>query len=501
MTTIFDVAAIAGEEVYRAPGHLWYPRFQVQFQLACLRRANYDDVQRARLRQHLLITGPYGWWKSSAAAAFVVDIAGCKDIVTMPKGRPSVPTFLGLGGQGITSERQRGGANDDGEPVEPLVVDPAILFAPELLSYLGRDPKEMQKRVDSLDELLEEGYATVSLVKMRNWKPDKERVAELENQGVTYNPDRGIMRYNVTCAFLACTVPFESKVSEHLASTGFLSRLHISNWEAKDEEVKRMFRLGAGKPGEAIEQLTIYNRKAWRIHFDRVEHPSDAMMSPVVAAYDRTFSRIEREMKIRAAELRTGRVRGEVAQIITAMAAARAVATTKLDEEELIKLEMDGQFHHVPALTYTESDVDNAVKWVEHNAANIFNEWTARARLDSKEASDRELFYGFLETVEGDAYDLADFAKYAVRKDLSKSAAYQRHAGIFRRGWTAASEKVGIFKPLREIMCVVHPERFGLYPGGPDDDEIDGVLTKDAQRIADERASTLSRWKVVTQQG
>lgn len=449
----FDVEE-AGAFEYHEAGRFWYPHLEVAYLLGCLRRPTWSDNVRARLRRHELLYGDRGIWKTSIAKAMLKTYGNSNDLVnvsTQDEARLERPVMMDLGGGGISWERARGSSTQKGDILEPYLPIVNWMFSGELLKWLGSQKSTQDERVNTLNEIMEEGTVTVALVKMGGNSAAKlAAVAErLQAMNVRFNPDLGLMQYDVNLAFVACSRYFSEDEQQRFASSGFLSRFHIAHWNPTEDEFRGAWRKmpgdGAAPNAEVIKE---FNTKAWRMQVPDVPYPPRALMLQVQAAYDRVYTKIEQEFKVPAMQVRSMRDTVDMAQLITAKAFARTVQNT------------DGYL--VPVLQYEEEDAKWAARYVEVQMKAKYDEWLARANTDTSEVEDRAIIFTFLKHMDyAEAFETKEFGEWATKHaipKMSRATAFRKLKLMKERGWIL-SQKPGLYLVSEDIVTILREQK------------------------------------------
>lgn len=458
----FDVEE-AGAFEYHEAGRFWYPHLEISYLLACLKRGAWDNNPRARSRRHELLYGDRGIWKTSIAKAMLYTYGNGNDLVNTSFSdrvtREQRPVILNLGGGGISWERARGSSTPKGDILEPYLPITNFMFSGELLKWLGSQKNVQDERVNTLNEIMEEGTVTVALVKMGGNSAAKlAQVAErMSAINVRFNPEMGLMQYDVNLSLIACSRFFNEDEQHRFATSGFLSRFHIAHWNPTDDEFRGAWRKmpgdGTAPNADIIKE---FNARAWATTFGNVPYPDRHLMMRVQASYDRIYTKIESEFKVSALQVRSMRDIVDMAQLITARAISRTI-------EQKIK---DDDGYLVPSLSYEESDAAWAARYVETQMKAKYDEWLARANVDTSENEDRALIFSFVKSQEGaGAFEANEFVSWAGKDavpKMSRAKAFGKLKVMKERGWLITT-KPGSYLISEDIMSIIKQHRTALY--------------------------------------
>lgn len=458
--SIFFDLEEAGRHEYHEPGRFWYRQIEIALLLSSLKRAGWDDRPAARLRRHTLLYGDRGLWKTSIAKKMLNTYFRGNDLVNISiddNSRFERPVVMDVGGKGISWERARGSASQKGDILDPFFPILNFLFTGELTSFLGEKKQDQQERVKNLNEIMEEGRVTVSLVKMGSATKTKlqETTARLGAMGIKYNSELGIMQYDVGLSILGCSHYLPEDTLKSFIDSGFWSRWHISHYNPTDDEYKGAWKRRAGPSWPHGDQITEFNRRAWATTFENVPYPPDPLLDRVQAAFESVYLDIEEITKRSPREIRSFRDPIDCAQLITAFAVARHVK--------------NADSYTIPVLTYSDEDASQAVRFVEQHMKAKYDEYLARVVVDPNEVSDRKELLAFVEHHnDRDSYfTTAEWRHYAMEKaftKLSSATAYRKLSDMKNRGWIHSVRK-GEWVVGQNIMDIITGGHSSDYGG------------------------------------
>lgn len=427
------MAQIAGSQEYHGGGQMWYPEYLIQTSLSGLRRATWDDNQRARLRRHILVMAGPSCWKSTTSRTWLSEYVGAVDIgevTTENEAAVSLPWT-----SGVSWEKARGSAAQNGRPLTPLLPLANFFIASEFQSFLGRVPQKRAMMTENLNETLEEGRISVGLVKMgsrnpRHLEQDRERLA---TYGVTYNPDTNFISYPVRGAAICCTRPFAPEVHTELELSGLLSRFRLMWWRPSAEAYKAAWEKGPGDPSEHRPALQRLCRMIWESEFRVVNYPPRGLMLVVKNALSRIYAEMEGKLGIPVEKMRSMRDEVDAAQLITVHAVLRTLSPAWRDPNSPTALTFD-------RLSYLEEDATWAARYIERAKGGEFDDWAQNARFDAGLEDLYKTLTEFVKTHDAlDAFARKDIVQWLkTEKSLPSTTAYRRVAVLVREGLLVA---------------------------------------------------------------
>lgn len=359
-------AQYLGRTTYLAMGERVYPQLQINHLLLCMKRTHFDD-RPMRIRRHLLVIAPPAVWKSSAAMQFMERLAGATED-TSDRTRPRIVDVCDT-----TWEAGRGSVAGEGKHrrvTTPVYAIADYLFASEFMSFLGTSRAQQKERVFKLNKMMEEATMSFGLVKAHGAKGP---TGEGEDR-CAFNPETGVLIFKAKGIVVGCTIPPEKEEMELIERSGLKSRMVVCEWHPTDAEHREMWMKGAGRtPEDAAAQLRSFNEKAWRLVFERVNSPPDALIKVVKDLYDDYYNRIERLLNISTLETRSNRDTTEIAMLIAAHAIARNVSEWDTTNGWII-----------PELTYREIDAIQAREFARDHLEALYAEWMRNARAEPK---------------------------------------------------------------------------------------------------------------------
>lgn len=363
MPDFYEMLQQAGWDEYQAPGALWLPELEIMYALSCLRRARWDDHDKARLRRHLIIMGPTGASKTTAAEKFLTDFVGARDFTETPaEQRHDAPTYFEFQA-GTSWERIRGGMDENGLQI-PIAKATDVLLCGELMDFLGHTTSSRRNKIDSLNTFLETGKMTVALVKARRASLSGEDRKQIEKYGIMYIEDMGTLSYRVVIPFVACTRFFSDDELQDVASSGLLSRLSIASWNPSPAEYIEWWNIADGGWNDVSkhrDHIQRVNKRMRELNWKIVPFPRK-FMSDAMAYLDQLYAEVETQKSLHPAVLRSRRDVGFVAQCITGAAVMRTAS-------ELL----DSDVEHVGRLEYTIDDLDMAKKFISQRVMSLQN--------------------------------------------------------------------------------------------------------------------------------
>lgn len=472
MTNIVKLAEMAGEEEYRAPGHTYYPALQITHLLRCAKMESYSDNARARLRRHTLLYGPTGATKSTCAASYLRDYIGAINIASPVADHASAPLYLDLGGSGITWERMRGGCTMTGAYIPPLLEKTDYMLNGELFSFLGHSPMQQAERMDTMNEVLEEGIITVALNKMFNLSEKKRQRLEedLQDTNVLYNARDAILSYKVKGVYVGASRFFTKDQREALSGSGFLSRLCISEWNPNPEQEFHYRRHQFGKRNTILqEKILAFNQKAWQCKFEEVRYPPIEMVDSLIESFFATYERIGDETGKRIGDIASSRDTIDAAQLLTASAIARAVE----------KRETPGIVHEV---VYEADDLQWAAKRSLSRLNHLYDAMMGESEPDVKKAEAADLLVDFLRTHDEMPLTIAtrDVVKWAKTTQRAAPATCFRRLKVLREAGDITSDLYGEAGEYRVNERLLRAAGFTIMDA---DNDIHADLIEDARRV------------------
>lgn len=441
MGIIINTASQAGLAEFKAPGEVFFRGAAIAYLLQSTGRSVYDDNPRARLRQNVMFYGPHGAVKTTCAKAYLYDYCGAADLATMDPGH-DLAIVLDMGGKGMTWERQRGGATAAGDFIPPLLMEPDFAVVPELFSTLGHTPATQAERMDTFNEMLEEGRITVSLSKMFN-KSEEEReelsesIREASNGRVHYNAKHAIISYDVRLSTFACSRYFTKNQDEMLEYSGFQSRFSFAAWHPDHAAFAAYRRDPYGVRDESKwKVLRALNERAWRTTYDEVPYPPKHMVSAMMDFFFRTYERISEETNIPVGELSGSRDTVTAAQLLTACAIDRTIWEMHRSKDETL---------HVKRLDYTEDDLWLAKQLSMPRLQQLYDNNLGKAGGDPHQDSADALLLAYHEHLQRkqratgedvSTFSAKQFVPWATdRNDVSRATAYRRLKSMLEAGF------------------------------------------------------------------
>lgn len=436
MNVLQEVAA-CGRDEFLEPGGIWLPEMEVNFALAVLKRARWDDYTLPRLRRHSMIVGPMGVAKSTLAERFLRDYCGLQNILAAKDLDTSRGTYFEFQ-SGTSWERIRGGISD-GIVQVPIARTTDMLLCSELFDFLGHSPPARKQRIDALNTFLESGEMSVNLVKMTGSYVDGEQQEKLDKYSVIYNPELGSLFYHAITPLIACTRFFEEDEIGQMRNSGLLSRFSIVAWTPNKadqliyyENARRPRGISPRRAG--ITNLNLHLR---RIKWTQVNYPDVRMVEDGTDYLWSLLSDVEEDTGAEPTETRSLRDIGFVAQCITAAAVLRTgMETLGMDNVE-VKLEYDAK-----DMRAVRDLID-----VRASASRIFLDRYAatedKKRGRPKVIGDREqllqLLRGFMYDDEGEvtskSFDSNDFVKHIMSEvKVTRAHAYTRIKNMIQLG-------------------------------------------------------------------
>lgn len=395
-----DLARNIGEIEYKRGGAMWMPELEVAYLLSTLGgpgnpRPYYDNSVGARLRRHVLMVAPRGWLKGTVSKRFIHGLTPAKDVIDLDESlNRDTPFVLNLSGQGISWPAMRGSVTRNGNVLTPLMALTDIYWAEELLSFLGSKVSQNDSKMEVMNEVLETGTVTISLVKMKDTKREAILKArqDWEDMGikVKYNRASNMMQYKASGFFIGCTRPIEDDLWQKFEDSGLLSRMSIVRWDVSSEEALALPKSPLGpenNPASAkyADQLLALNKKAWGVQWGKVPYPPQDYVEHV---YKDILSLVEDmvdQFGIDAREIVSARIIPDIAQVITAFAVARTLEGRDTTN--------DGWY--IKELEYVLQDRDKARDYMEGRRKQLWDEWMEEAKLDPMKSKLNATIHGF----------------------------------------------------------------------------------------------------------
>lgn len=455
---------------YRAPGTAYGLGMAIAHALRCLKRTHYDDAPQMRLRRHLILYGPRGSCKSSCSKYFLLEIAGCLDLVDAPDlsvFQEDGPKIVTLGG-GTSFERVRGTFGAGGDIMEPLIQEAAWVYAPELLTVLGHHPQDRSKRIEDFNSIVEEGRITVALAKGGNKDlAEREEMAKRIPEGAAYvfNPRRATITYDCTAAFLGCTRPLPEKLLAELNQSGYWSRHDIWGWDPTDDQAATYADNKFGPPPSEQELKDARSKflDLWATPFKFVNAPPKELLSAGVQWYNQELMKVREETEVPFVDLFSSRDDTDIAQLLTASALDRLSASRE-----------PGDRSPVERIEYDPRDLVNAKLWLRGRLSHLRS--SLETEVDEKTAKGRDdsvrILMDFFNHMESERdpdptrFNSRDFVAHFVEKKRGGASTARRHLSTLKRA--------RMVRPMRTSPGEYHIEdeairRMGKNP----DDYID----------------------------
>ena len=355
--TTFGRAWLAGarEVTKGGPLRLWYPDLEMTHMLQSMGKREYDDKEGLRARRHLILHATRGWYKSSGAKIFLSKGIDAKDLTEGDKvanqGGTRPPTQYKMTGKGTSWPKLLGSIDETGEIMPPLIAKTDYLFSSELMSAMRANFTGAKETGEIFNEILEEGHVSRSLVKFGNVEDSEKAQAELDDFGVTFDPENKIVKYDVETALIGCTRPIEGDFMEAIKQSGLWDRMYVSAWNATDTQVDEAWYAERVVDEENMESIARHNHDAWHLQLDYLNSPPFDMVQDLLDYGRKFFRQIEKQMGKRADRVRSGRDQGIIHQLLTGAAWERTVRDWDRTEDGMT----------VPELEYKEEDKETAM--------------------------------------------------------------------------------------------------------------------------------------------
>ena len=442
---VIDLSVSILTGYYHHAGAAYGPGLAIAHALRCTKHVHYDDAPEMRVIRNLILYGPPGSCKSAMSKYFLRKMAGAIDLFDTPAGsKPPVfsrpcPKYVTIA-SGSGFERARGTFSADGNVMAPLFQEADWIYAPELLTALGHDPRSRAERIEAYNGITEERRVSVTLAKGGN-KSLEERIEianTLQQRGYTYDPHRAAIVYDCTAAFMGCTRFLSDAEKRPLMSSGYWTRHSISEFRVTDDIARVFADNKYGDPPSAATLAEVREKwlDLWNTPFETVNRPPRDMLLRVVAWYNEQLAQIPQEARVNFSELYSGRDDGDIAQLMTAACINRLSASRA-----------PGDCSPVPRLEYTKRDEEQATAWLYSRLAHLRN--LHDSHEDQKEADAADRAFQFLE-----AFVKAERDRGEVHHDSFNSKAFvafgraQGKGNTVVRGFLTRLRRSGHVSPL-----------------------------------------------------
>lgn len=410
---VIDATVHLLESYYRQPGRAYGLEPSIGHAIRCLKRTYYDDRPQMRARRNVILQGPRGSCKSTISKYALTQIYGCVDVLD-PVHAPEIsartlPTVCIIG-SGSGFERARGTFGSDGSLLSPLFQESTWIYAPELMTVLGHNKSERAKRIDDFNSIIEEGSVRITLAKAGNMDLDKRReMAERipQNAGFHYDPERAVVTYECTAAFLGCTRELPLELRAELNQNGYWSRHSIGEWSPVSSEARSHADKKFGPPPAPPVLAELRGRwvDLWNTEFARVNAPPEDMMDDAVVWYNGKLQDIEDESETPFRDLYSGRDDADIAQLVTAATLNRLTRNRPPGARSLVE-----------EIPYAQDDLQTAKLWMQPRLAHLRNLHETATEEEAAE-NDRAftMLAGFIKALAGKGDSELD---YFTSKDL-----------------------------------------------------------------------------------
>lgn len=454
-----EIVTLTGRRAFGVGGGIWLPRMQVMHALKSVRRDYYDDNQHARLRQHVMLTGPKGTRKTTIMKWFLNRLIGGKNLLRMeddPDG--SCPVYV-IAGSGVTWERMTGSISEDGTVLPPLITQVDYFVMPELMDWMKRG-ETFQERMEQMNVAMEEGTIERALVKFGAMENIGEVEEELARYRTILNRRNRTMSMDVKCSFAAATRPLKPAEWSMLVDSGCLDRMERGEWQPSKESMIAAWLEGPGFDPKGEETIAAFNAKMWKVKWGKIPYPPTEMLQPVIDHYHRFYLTLEKELGATPLVLRSFRDWNGAAQLLTAFAVMRTVQAHELEKER-------GTF--IDELRYTTDDVKAASRFLDTHFAPIYDAWLERVNLDPKEKEDWDNLVNFaVATGNHQNFLGSELVEWycgnvhtSKERTASVKTAYNFLARCKDRGWATAS-RYGEYTFSAETTEIVAMKRSSL---------------------------------------
>lgn len=308
-------SASLGWEQYKYVGRTSLPILQMAGTIASFRQPMYDNV-RARLRMHVILYWKAGYFKSSILDTFINRCNQTVNIMDQPEYRNDEISYLDATHQSCA--RLRGSINN-GKPAYPLIQRPVFTVSSELMNLLGGGGESTEEVVNLLNQMLEEGRVSVSLVKMVGQELDQATLDEMANRGIKWNQKEGMMAYECGTTLLTASRPIDEHIERRLINSGFFDRQNVVRWWPSEEEFDEQWLMyPPNLPQERFDALRGWNERLWATEWKTVNAPPVEMLTAAKKTLSSLYDVVEKKhRKSKMAGLRTARDNTNLAHLCT----------------------------------------------------------------------------------------------------------------------------------------------------------------------------------------
>lgn len=288
-------AARIGRKQYTHIGALSWPHLEMSFIISAFKRGTYDDSM-ARLRRHVLFYWRRGYYKTSGIDMFLKKGTPSMNVVRQPDYDPADCTYLDA--LKVSVPKLRGSISEKGKVVYPLAQRPRFIVVGELLNLFGSGDG-FEDMMNVLNQLLEEGKGSVSLVKMAGIELEADTVAALDKRGIFFNSQEGIMEYPVDGTLLGASRLMSPAELKRLENSGFLDRINVVHWIPDDKEFQEVWEFDPPiLPEDEFLPLMEWNTKMWSSSWTRVSSPPPEQMKKAKSVLSELYTMYEKKHKI-----------------------------------------------------------------------------------------------------------------------------------------------------------------------------------------------------------
>ncbi len=368
---IIEVTQSLGKSIGLDIGSVALTELELSFATRLL--GEFTDNQVIRMRQHILLYWNQSYLKSTLIDEFAKTIP--KEISVENISSMSPETLFGS----ISEDRK--------DIIRPVFMGIRCAKIDELLGFLGTG-NVMKDIVNTLNTVMEGKRVTRYLLKLGQSGFDKNKMAQLNNEGMMYDPHRGQLSYRPDVVLWAASRPIENRTYTYLRRSGHLYRYHVLQHEIDDKEAERFFGEDIKPDLKLRDELTSLNGSLAKTSVKDLRMPGESVLGQVFSSLKEIVKNEIAGEKQRLAEIIDIRTKGDIVRELTAHA--------------FLRMAVENDFKDIEKLEYTNEDMEFIFRdlnhFVEFKINPLFADEYTERRHRKKRPRDRvkELVLEFL---------------------------------------------------------------------------------------------------------